>query len=67
MADTTKRIIYNNPTTGIAAIIIPAPKSPRTLDEIIAQSVPSGVQHSIVNVEDVPTDRTFRSAWKYTH
>ena len=67
MTDTTKRIIYNDPTTGIAAIIIPAAKSSRTLDEIVANSVPSGVQHSIVNVGDVPSDRSFRNAWKYTH
>ena len=67
MTDTTKRIVYNDPTTGIAAIIIPAPESTRTLDELVARSVPSGVQHSIVNVEDVPTDRSFRDAWKYTH
>ena len=67
MADTTKRIIYNDPTTGRAAVIIPAPESPRTLDEIIAQSVPSGVQYSIVDWTEVPTDRSFRSAWKYTH
>ena len=67
MADATKRIIYIDPTTGIAAIVIPAPQSPRTLDEIVANRVPSGVQYSIVNVEDVPTDRAFRAAWKYEH
>lgn len=58
------RIIY--PTTeGGVAIIVPNPDCGLTIDEIAAKDVPAGVPFRIVPASDIPTDRTFRSAWEY--
>lgn len=57
-----KRIIYPTPEGGVA-VIVPAPNCGLTIEEIAAKDVPTGVQYQIVNVEDIPTDRTFRNAW----
>lgn len=60
-----KRIIY--PTTeGGVAIIVPAPDCGLTIEEIAAKDVPAGVEYKIIDVSEVPADRTFRSAWEYT-
>jgi hypothetical protein len=34
-----------------------------TIEEIAAKDVPAGKPYKIVDVADVPSDRTFRSAW----
>lgn len=57
-----KRIIYPTPDGGVA-IIVPAPNCGLTIEEIARKDVPHGVQYQIVNVADIPTDRTFRNAW----
>lgn len=57
-----KRIIYPTPDGGVA-IIVPAPDCGLTIEDIAAKDVPRGVQYQIVNVADIPTDRTFRNAW----
>jgi hypothetical protein len=64
MADITKRIIYPNDQGGVS-IIIPAPECKLTIEEIAAKDVPAGKPYQIVNVEDIPSDRTFRDAWTY--
>ena len=33
---------------------------------IAAKDVPAGKPYKIVDVTDIPSDRTFRSAWEYT-
>jgi hypothetical protein len=58
------RIIY--PTDDGVAIIVPAPECGLTIDEIAAKDVPFGKPFKIVDVTDIPSDRTFRSAWEYT-
>lgn len=59
-----KRIIY--PTeNGSVAVIIPAPECGLTIEEIAAKDVPKGKPYKIVNVSDIPSDRTFRDAWEY--
>jgi len=30
------------------------------------KDIPEGVEYAIVDVADIPTDRTFRDAWEYT-
>jgi hypothetical protein len=63
----TKRIIY--PTDdGSVVIVIPAPEAleTMTIEEIAAKDVPEGKTYKIVDVVDIPTDRTFRNAWEYT-
>ena len=52
------------PTDGGVAIIIPADCG-LTIEEIAAKDVPQGKPYKIVDVADIPTDRTFRNAWEY--
>lgn len=59
-----KRIIYPNPDGGVS-IVIPSPDCGLTVEEIAAKDVPSGVPYKIVDVSDIPADRTFRDAWEY--
>jgi len=76
-----KRIIYPTDDGGVAVIIL-APEARRqvkvsetvTRDEtddefiawIAAKDVPAGKPFKIVDVSDIPEDRTFRAAWEYT-
>ena len=60
----TQRIIY--PTDDGVAIIVPAPECGLTIEEIAAKDVPAGVEFKIVDVSDIPEDRTFRNSWEYT-
>jgi hypothetical protein len=60
-----QRIIYPTDEGGVA-IIIPAPECGLTIDEIAAKDVPEGKPFKIVDVSDIPTDRTFRAAWEFT-
>ena len=57
-------IIFPNSEGGVA-IIIPADCG-LTIEQIAAKDVPPNTPYSIVNAEDIPTDRTFRDAWEYT-
>jgi len=58
------RIIY--PTDdGSVAIIVPAAECGLTIEQIAAKDVPAGKPFKIVDVSDIPTDRTFRNAWEY--
>lgn len=59
-----QRIIYPTDDGGVA-IIIPAPDCCLTINEIAAKDVPAGKPFKIVDVADIPADRTFRSAWEY--
>ena len=60
-----KRIIYPTDEGGVA-IIVPAPECGLTIEEIAAKDVPEGKEYKIIDVSEVPTDRTFRNAWEYT-
>ena len=57
-----QRIIY--PTDDGVAIIVPAPECGLTIEEIAAKDVPAGKPYKIVDVTDIPSDRTFRNAWE---
>ena len=59
------RIIYPTPTGGVA-VIVPAPGSGLTLDQIALKDVPPGRPYKIVPASAIPADRTFRDAWEYT-
>lgn len=61
-----QRIIYPTDDGGVA-ILIPAPEylETHTIEEIAAKDVPTGKPYQIVDVADIPTDRTFRDAWEY--
>jgi hypothetical protein len=60
-----QRIIYPTDDGGVA-VIIPAAECGLTIEEIAAKDVPAGKPFKIVDVTDIPTDRTFRNAWEYT-
>jgi hypothetical protein len=68
-----KRIIYkwseidpitSDVTEGVA-VIIPArfEDCGLTIEEIAAKDVPTGLPYKIVDVADIPTDRSQRAAW----
>jgi hypothetical protein len=63
----TQRIIYPNDDGGVS-IIIPTDEylADHTIEEIAAKDVPAGKPYQIVDVANIPTDRTFRNAWEYT-
>ena len=57
-----KRIIFPNNSGGVS-IVIPSEKI--SIEQVIASSVPTGKPYKVVDVSDIPTDRTFRNAWEY--
>jgi hypothetical protein len=60
-----QRIIYPNDEGGVA-VIVPAPDCGLTIEEIAAKDVPAGKPYQIVDVSEVPSDRTWRNAWEYS-
>lgn len=60
-----QRIIYPTDEGGVA-IIVPAPDCGLTIEEIAAKDVPAGKPYKIIDVSEVPSDRTFRNAWEYS-
>jgi hypothetical protein len=58
-----QRIIYPTDDGGVA-IIVPADCG-LTIEQIAAKDVPAGKPYEIVDVSDIPSDRTFRGAWTW--
>jgi hypothetical protein len=59
------RIIYPTDDGGVA-IVIPAPECGLTIEDIAAKDVPEGKLYKIVDVADIPSDRTFRDAREFS-
>lgn len=61
-----KRIIYPNLEGGVS-VIVPTPEAleSMTIEEIAAKDVPQGIEYKIIDVSELPQDRTFRNAWEY--
>lgn len=59
-----QKIIYPTDDGGVA-IIVPA-ECGLTIEQIAAKDVPTGKPFKIVDVENIPSDRTFRNAWEYS-
>jgi hypothetical protein len=59
-----QRIIYPTDDGGVA-VIVPAAECGLSIEQIAAKDVPAGKPFKIVNVSDVPSDRTFRGAWEF--
>lgn len=59
------RIIYKTDEGGVA-VIIPTDEALRShsIQEIAEKDVPAGKPFKIVDVSDIPSDRTFRNAWE---
>ena len=58
----TKRIIYKNDNGGVS-VIIPSPNVSLTVKQIADKDVPKGKPYKIVDVSEIPTDRTERDLW----
>jgi hypothetical protein len=54
-----QRIIYPTDNGGVAIIV------PVESIELAMKDIPAGKPYKIVNVADIPSDRTFRNAWEY--
>jgi hypothetical protein len=59
----SQRIIYQNSEGGVS-VIIPTGEVP--IEDVIAKDVPAGVEYSVVDENDLPSDRYFREAWRAT-
>ena len=53
------RIIYKTEDGGVAVII------PAGTIEACMKDIPEGVEYQIVDVSEIPSDRTFRGAWTW--
>ena len=58
-----QRIIFKTDDGGVA-VIIPADCG-LTIEEIAQKDVPAGKEYQIVDVSEIPSDRTFRGAWQW--
>ena len=61
-----KRIIYKNPDNSVS-IIVPTQEylETHTIEELALKDVPANTPYKIVDVSEIPSDRTFRNAWEY--
>ena len=61
-----QRIIYPNDAGGVS-ILIPTTEylAEHTIEELAAKDVPAGKPYKIVDISEIPEDRTFRNAWEY--
>ena len=60
----TLKIVYEQ-ENGIIAVVHPTGEVP--IEDLVGSVVPPGTPYEIVNESIIPTDRTFRSAWKATN
>lgn len=58
----TKAIIFQNDAGGVS-IIHPAPNVGLSTKQIADKDVPTGKPYKIVDVSEIPTDRTARNEW----
>tara|TARA_R110002110_G_C12901890_1_gene665034 strand:- start:320 stop:493 length:174 start_codon:yes stop_codon:yes gene_type:complete len=54
-----KRIVYTQ-DDGTVSVIVPADTI-----EACMKDIPTGKEYHIVDVAEIPTDRTFRDAWTW--
>ena len=60
-----QRIIFPSDNGGVC-IIIPAPECGLTIEQIAAKDVPRNKPFKIVDVSEIPTDRSMRDAWVWS-
>lgn len=56
-----QRILITTDNGSTVGVIVPAPGNTA---EFCVKDVPVGAKYKIVDVADVPSDRTFRNAWE---
>lgn len=54
-----QRIIYPTDDGGVAVII------PAESVEVAMKDIPAGKPYEVVDVSEIPSDRTFRGAWTW--
>ena len=61
-----KRIIYKNPDNSVS-IIVPSDEALQsmTIEQLAIKDVPANTPYKIIDVSEIPSDRTFRNAWEY--
>lgn len=59
-----KRIIYQNDSGGVS-VIVPSQEYliSHSIEQLAQKDVPAGKSYQIVDVSEIPSDRTFRDAW----
>ena len=59
-----KRIIYKNPNNSVS-IIVPSDDALQimSIEDIAKKDVPTGYKYKIVDVSEIPSDRSLRNAW----
>lgn len=58
-----QRIVFTNPN-GSVGVIIPAPNSKLSVEEIMKKDVPAGATNArICTTDDLPANRVYRAAW----
>ena len=59
-----KRIIYKNSDNSVS-IIVPSDEALQsmTIEQIAKKDVPTGLKYKIVDVSEIPSDRSLRNAW----
>ena len=55
------KIIYQNSEGGVSVI---HPTGALSIEEVAAKDVPEGLAYEIVEDDVIPSDRTFRDAWR---
>lgn len=60
----SQRIIYKNNDGGVS-VIIPTPEALAiySIEAIATKDVPAGLPYKIVDVADIPSDRSARDLW----
>ena len=58
----SQRIIYQTDDGGVD-VIVPAHDCGLTIEQVAAKDVPTGKPYKIVDVSEIPTDRSKREAW----
>ena len=61
-----QKIIFKNPDNSVG-IITPTQEALDKfgIDAIAKKDVPAGLPYKIVNISDIPEDRTFRDCWEW--
>lgn len=60
-----KKIVYKNDAGGVS-VLTPSQSWDGTIEELAVKDVPAGAPYKIVDVSEIPSDRTFRNAWEYS-
>lgn len=55
-----ERIIFKNDNGGVSIIV---PTGAMSVEDTAKKDVPTGRPYKIVDVSEIPTDRTLRNAW----